>query len=169
MARRERCLCAADGATVPTEVARGQSGHAGGARKRIAKCHTGAHVAAQTLMRQGRGPLYGGTILAPNFRSWPDADLRATSATAHNVPSLATGFGFTLPRSEIIREDSFFSEIPPFSPWPLHPSSHPSYNTPPCEASLMNSRKFPRGYLNGLLNVARAIWTRRDTGLSSAL
>lgn len=66
----------------------------------------------------GLRPLYDGAISASNFRCWPGADLKAASATAQMVPALATAFGFTPPRSEIIRENSFFSEIPPFPPCP---------------------------------------------------
>ena len=55
------------------------------------------------------------------------------------------GFGFTPPRSEIIREDSFFSKIPPF-PTPC-PPSHPPTIDFPCEAPMPFSvrpyRRFP--------------------------
>jgi uncharacterized protein YjbI with pentapeptide repeats len=44
--------------------------------------------------------------------------------------------GFTPPRSEIIRENSFFSEIPPFHWSPLALPLPPLYNTPPCETPM---------------------------------
>jgi len=85
---------------------------------------------------------------------WQTLGLRARPPTMFH--HWRPGFGFTPPRSEIIREDSFFSEIPPFPPGPcdvlrippimrlparpLCPSHCVSTNAFPCTAPLRTMR-----------------------------